>query len=146
MCCSGGARCCIRKLQRWLHVSAPRSRKACESRWTSPRRIQFRGNLEFVADPFPPRHRVSGWWVGWQKSEGIANLDRATRESPARGEVLRGFWKRTRIVVGAYLEVIIPRRRTIKSTEEGNRQSARCAFATFSRCYWRGEKNFECAI
>lgn len=49
-----------------------------------PRRIQFRGNLEFVADADDPRrHRVGGW----QKSEGIANLDRVTRESPARGEV-----------------------------------------------------------
>lgn len=48
-----------------------------------PRRIQFRGNLEFVANA--PRHRE--WWVGWQKSEGIANLDRVTRQSPARGEV-----------------------------------------------------------
>jgi len=34
-------------------------------------------------------------------------------------------------IVGAY-EVIIPRRRTVKSTKEGNRQNARCTFAAFS--------------
>lgn len=82
-----------------------------------PRRIQFRGNLEFVADPPPQasRQRMAGRMA--EKWRNCKSWPRDSRVASMRRSFAR-IWKRMRIVVSAY-EVIIPRCQIVKSTDEG---------------------------
>lgn len=70
-------------------TSVTRSRAAvakAANRGELPRRIQFRRKFRIRRGHRAVGRRIGGG-VGWQKSGGIANLDRVTRGSPARGEV-----------------------------------------------------------